>query len=78
VGGSFSCGVVVAAAQVLHEGVTGGYHADRAVAFQAAHRPQPGLEPTVVCLNRIIGVPLDGVRGCGHSSSRICGWPGRW
>lgn len=51
--------VIVPAAQVLDDRMTGRYRADRAVPFQAAHRPQSGFEPTVICLNRIIGVLLD-------------------
>jgi hypothetical protein len=65
VAGDFGSDVVVTAAQILHEGVTGGEDPRRAVAFQAAHRPQPGLQPPVICLDRIIGVLLHGMQGRG-------------
>ena len=35
------------------------------MAFEAAHRPQPGLEPPVIRLDRVIGVPLHRVQGRG-------------
>ena len=59
VGGEF----VVAAAEVLDEGMPGGQGPRGAVALQAAHRPEPGLQPAVICLDRIIGVLLHGVQG---------------
>src|SRR5436305_1975727 len=61
--GALSRDVVMSAAQVLHERVTGGHRANRAVAFEAAHRPQSGFEPTVVCLDRIIAVLMHSVQG---------------
>ena len=54
--------VVVAAAEVLHEGVTGGESPRGAVAFQSAHRPLPGLEPPVVRLDRVVRVLLNDVQ----------------
>jgi hypothetical protein len=30
--------------------------------FQAAHRLEPGLEPSLVCLDRVVRVLLDGVQ----------------
>jgi hypothetical protein len=51
--------VVVAAANVLHEGVAGGEDPCGAVTFQSAHRPEPGFQPSVVRLNRIVRVLLD-------------------
>jgi hypothetical protein len=32
------------------------------VALQAAHRPEPGLQPALICLDRIIGMLLHDVR----------------
>ena len=55
--------LVVAAPQVLHEGVTLDDHRRRVVASQAAHRPQPGLEPSVICLDRVVRMSLNGVQG---------------
>ena len=40
--------LVVAAAEVLHEGVSGGDHRARPEAFESAHRPEPGFEPAMV------------------------------
>ncbi len=34
--------------------------------FQAAHRPEPGLQPSVICLDRVIRVPLDDVQRRGN------------
>jgi hypothetical protein len=58
VGGEF----VVAAAEVLHERVTGGDDPRGAVAFRAAHRPEPGLQPAVICLDGVVRVPLDAMQ----------------
>src|SRR6266851_1818923 len=58
VGGEF----VVAAAQILDEGVPGGDDPRGAVAFQAAHRPEPGLQPAMIGFDRVVGVTLDGVQ----------------
>jgi hypothetical protein len=44
------------------EGVTGGEDPRPAVALQAPHRPEPGLQPPVVCLDRVVRVLLDGVQ----------------
>ena len=32
------------------------------MAFQSAHRPQPGFQPAVIGLDAVIGVPLGGVQ----------------
>src|SRR5512135_746245 len=53
--------VVVAAAHVLHEPVTGRDHCRRAEPLEAAHRPQPGLQPAVVSFDRIVRLPLHNV-----------------
>jgi hypothetical protein len=36
------------------------------VAFQAAHRPEPGFQPPVVGLDRVVRVLLDGVQRRGN------------
>ena len=59
IGGEF----VVAAAEILDEGVTGGEDPRGPVAFQSAHRPEPGFQPPVISLDRVVRVPLDGVQG---------------
>jgi hypothetical protein len=64
--GDFGSDVVVTAAQIPHDGVTGGEDPRRTVAFQAAHRPQPGLQPPMICLDRIIGVLRHGMQGRGN------------
>jgi hypothetical protein len=61
IGGEF----IMTAAEVLHEGVPGGQDPRGPVAFQAAHRPQPGLQPSVIGLDRIVRVALDGVQSGG-------------
>jgi hypothetical protein len=58
VGGEF----VMAAAEVLDEGVPGGDDPRGPAAFQAAHRPEPGFQPPVIGLDRIIGVALNGMQ----------------
>jgi hypothetical protein len=53
---------VVAAAEVLNEGVPSREDSRGPVAFESAHRPEPGFESAVIGLDRVIGVPLDGVQ----------------
>ena len=47
--------VGVTAAQVLHEGVTG-EKPPRRTPLQAVHWPEPGLQPPVFCLDRVVRV----------------------
>ena len=54
--------VVVAAAEVLHESVTGGEDPRGAVALQSAHRAEPGFQPPVICLDRVVRILLNGVQ----------------
>jgi hypothetical protein len=54
---------VVAAADVLHERVPGGQDPRGPSAFQAAHRPRPGLQSAVISLHAIIGIALGDVQG---------------
>jgi hypothetical protein len=57
---------VVAASQVLDEAVSGADHAGAAEPFEAAHRPQSGLEPSMIGFDRIVGILLGDVArgGC--------------
>ena len=61
-GGSLGSELVVSAADVLHERVPGGQGPRGPVTLQAAHRPEPGLQPPVISLDRIVRVPLHGVQ----------------
>ena len=55
---------VVAAAEILDEGVSGADHSCRAEPCEPAHRSQPGFQPPMVGFNRVVGVLLgDVVRG---------------
>jgi hypothetical protein len=58
VGGEF----IVAAAEILHERVTSSEDPRGPVALQAAHRPQPRLQPAVISLDRVVRVLLDGMQ----------------
>ena len=49
---------VVAAADVLHQRVTAHDHLGGVAAFEAAHRAEPGLEPSVVTLDPVVRVLL--------------------
>ena len=51
--------VVVAAAQILDEGVPGDHHLCGAIRLESPHRSQPALELTVIGFYRIVGVLLD-------------------
>jgi hypothetical protein len=55
----FDSEFVVAAAQVLHESVTGNDHLRGPIRSEPAHRSEPVLELTVVSLDRIVGIPFD-------------------
>ena len=59
VGGVF----IVAAAQILDEGMPGGQGPRGPVAFQAAHRPEAGFQPPVICFDRVVRIALDGMQG---------------
>jgi hypothetical protein len=45
--------------------VTGGENPRGAVALQASYGAQPGLQPPVICLNRVVRILLHGVQGRG-------------
>ncbi|OHV41053.1 hypothetical protein BCD49_38980 [Pseudofrankia sp. EUN1h] len=53
VGGTF----VVAAADVLDEGVPGSDDLGAAEAFEPAHRPQPGFQPAVISFDLVVRIP---------------------
>ncbi len=57
---------VVTAEQILDEGVPGTDHTGRAEPLQTAHRPQPGLEPTMIGFDRVTGVLLHDVASAGQ------------
>jgi hypothetical protein len=63
---------VVAAADVLDEGVSSADHADRAEPFEATHRPESALEPTMIRLDRIIPVLLHDVA---HGRQQLIEYP---
>src|SRR5436190_22746032 len=54
---------VVSPADVLDEGVAGHDHRGRPASLQTSHRPQAGLEPTMVGLDPVVGVVPDLVEG---------------
>lgn len=56
---------IVAASEVLDEGVPSTDHPGRMKLFGPTHRPQPGLEPPVIGVDGIIGVLLGDVT-CGR------------
>jgi len=47
---------VVSAAEVPHEGVASADHPCTAELFQAAHRPQPGLQPAMIEFDPVVSV----------------------
>jgi len=77
--GAVGSDLAVAAAQVLDEGMPGGEDPCGAVALQAAHRPEPGFQPAVIRLDRIIRVPLDDMQ---RRADQLAGDPraalGQW
>jgi hypothetical protein len=50
---------VVAAAQILNEGLPGDHDLCCSIRLQAAHLSQPALELPVIGLDRVVGVLLD-------------------
>lgn len=67
----------MAAAQVLDERMTSGQDTRGAVPLQAPHRPQPGFQPPVICLDRVSCVPPDGVQRGGDQLIEHPGISGR-
>jgi len=50
------CQLVVAAAKVLDEGVSGDHDPGAVLLFEPAHRPEPRLQPAVVAFDAVVGV----------------------
>ena len=71
---------VVAAAQVLDEGMTGADHSCRAEPCEPAHRPQPGFQPAVISFDGVVRVLLGDVCGGQQLVEYAGGRPvlGRW
>jgi len=63
VGGRFNRQLEVSAAKVMYEGVSSDDHSGTAVLFEPAHRIQPRLQPPMVALDPIVGVPVDAMPG---------------
>ena len=57
---------VVAASDVLYERVAANHYRRGAIAFEAAHRLQPGLEPAVVRLDPVVRILCSVVQGVGR------------
>src|SRR5207248_9844742 len=57
---------VVAAADVLDEGVPGGDYSCAAELFEPAHRSQSGLQPSVIGFDRVVSVLLGDMAGGRH------------
>jgi hypothetical protein len=55
--------LVVSAADVLYERMPDDDHPGAAVLLEPSHRSQPRLEPAVVALNAVVGVPVGAVPG---------------
>jgi hypothetical protein len=51
-GGDVDSEFVVSAAEILDKGVPGGDDPRGPVALESAHRPEPGLQPAVIGLDR--------------------------
>jgi hypothetical protein len=62
-GGLLHRQLVVSAAKVLHQGVSGDDHPGTAVLFEPAHRTRPRLQPPMVALDPIVGVPVAAMPG---------------
>jgi hypothetical protein len=64
---------VVTAPNVLHQRVAAHDHPRRMIAFEAAHRAEPGFEPAVVALDAV--VRTRGANKLLDKSSSICYTP---
>src|SRR5829696_9037542 len=56
--------LVVSAPKILHQGVSGDGHSGTAVLFETAHGTQSRLQPPVIALDPVVGVPISAVPGC--------------
>ena len=70
VGAASTAELVVAAAEVLDEGVPSDHHARRSIGLQPPHRSEPGLQPAVVAFDPVVLV-LAGVVQRGRNRSSI-------
>jgi hypothetical protein len=61
-GGNIGSEFIMTAAEILDEGVLGGQNPRGPVALQAAHRPEPGFQPPMISLDRIVRIALDGMQ----------------
>ena len=50
--------LVVSSSQVLHEGMPSNHDLGTVVLLETPHGTQPGLEPAVISLDLVVGVPL--------------------
>jgi hypothetical protein len=66
VGGDVSGEFIVAAAEVLDKRMPGSQDSRGPAAFQAAHRPEPGFQPPVISLDRVVRVSLHGMQRRGN------------
>jgi hypothetical protein len=55
--------LVVAAPNVLHEGMSGDHDPGATVLLEATHRPKPRLQPAVVRLDPVVGVLVGSMPG---------------
>jgi hypothetical protein len=50
--------LVMASSQILHEAMPGDHDPGAAVLLEPAHRTQPRLQPAVVTLDVVVGIPI--------------------
>jgi hypothetical protein len=50
--------LVVSSPEVLDEGMPGDDHPGAVVLFEPAHRPQPRLQPAVICFDVVVAIPV--------------------
>lgn len=62
-GGDCGSEFILAAAEVLHERMSGCQEPRGPVALQAGHRPQPRFQTPVIGLDQVVRVALHGVQG---------------
>jgi hypothetical protein len=63
----------VASPEILDEALPGDDHPGAVVLLEATHRSQPRLQPTVVRLDSIVGVPVGSAPPGGSNSSSAIG-----
>src|SRR5512132_3621983 len=70
--------LVVASSQILHEAIPGDHDPGAAVLLEPAHRTQPHLQPAVVTLDMVAGIPIGASQTAGNSFSSTAGYTGAW